>query len=157
MTVACTLREARSTDLDALVELLGLLFTLEADFAADARRQRDGLLQMLEGAKSRLVLVADTAGVVVGMATAQVVVSTAEGGPALLVEDVVVRPESRGQGIGKALLSRIEAWGLRLGATRLQLLADQGNAPSHAFYRACGFEPTNLVCLRRTLPQGSAG
>ena len=152
MTAACTLREARTTDLDALVELLGLLFTLEADFAVDARRQRDGLLQMLEGAKNRLVLVADLAGVVVGMATAQVVISTAEGGPSLLVEDVVVRPESRGQGIGRALLARIEAWGLRLGATRLQLLADKGNAPSHAFYRACGFTPTNLVCLRRTLP-----
>jgi GNAT superfamily N-acetyltransferase len=161
MTAACTLREARTADLDALVELLGLLFTLEADFAADARRQRDGLLQMLAGAKNRLVLVAtipgDGAGLVVGMATAQVVISTAEGGPALLVEDVVVRPESRGQGIGRALLARIEAWGLRLGATRLQLLADRGNAPSHAFYRACGFTPTNLVCLRRTLPQGSAG
>ncbi|MHC1700727.1 MAG: N-acetyltransferase family protein [Humidesulfovibrio sp.] len=164
MTAACTLREARTADLDALVELLGLLFTLEADFAAcatDTGRQRDGLLQMLEGAKNRMVLVAtipgDGAGVVVGMATAQVVISTAEGGPALLVEDVVVRPETRGLGIGRALLARIEAWGLRLGATRLQLLADRDNAPAHAFYRACGFTPTNLVCLRRTLPQGSAG
>ncbi|MDQ7835629.1 MAG: GNAT family N-acetyltransferase [Humidesulfovibrio sp.] len=152
MTAACTIREARTSDLDALVELLGMLFSLEADFAVDARRQRDGLLQMLEGAKNRLVLVADTAGVVVGMATAQVVVSTAEGGPSLLVEDVVVRPESRGLGIGRALLTRIEAWGTRLGATRLQLLADRDNAPSHDFYRACGFMPTNLVCLRRTLP-----
>jgi len=156
MTAACTLREARTTDLDALVELLGLLFTLEADFTADTRRQRDGLLRMLEGAKNRLVLVAtipgDEAGAVVGMATAQVVISTAEGGPALLVEDVVVRPETRGQGIGRALLARIEAWGLRLGATRLQLLADRDNAPAHAFYRACGFHPTNLVCLRRLPP-----
>jgi len=152
MPAACTIREARTTDLDALVELLGLLFALEADFAVNARRQESGLLQMLEGAKNRLVLVADAGGLVVGMATAQVVISTAEGGPALLVEDVVVRPEARGQGIGRALLARIEAWGTGLGATRLQLLADKGNAPSHAFYHACGFTPTNLVCLRRTLP-----
>jgi len=152
MPAACTIREARTTDLDALVELLGLLFALEADFAVNTRRQESGLLQMLEGAKNRLVLVADAGGLVVGMATAQVVISTAEGGPALLVEDVVVRPEARGQGIGRALLARIEAWGTGLGATRLQLLADKGNAPSHAFYHACGFTPTNLVCLRRTLP-----
>ncbi len=156
MTAACAIREARHQDLDALVELLGLLFALEADFAVDAARQQDGLRQMLAGAKNRLVLVAvtpgDNAGVVAGMATAQVVISTAQGGPALLVEDVVVRPGSRGQGIGRALLTRIEAWGTGLGATRLQLLADRDNAGAHAFYRACGFSPTNLVCLRRSLP-----
>lgn len=166
MPAAVTIREAAERDLDALVELLGLLFSLEADFAIDAVRQRRGLEQMLParpGARSggassagRLVLVADDAeaGRVVGMATAQVVVSTAEGGPALLVEDVVLRPEARGRGLGRALLERIEAWGRRLGATRLQLVADRDNAPALAFYAACGFHPTNLVCLRRTLAAG---
>ncbi|OGR35980.1 MAG: hypothetical protein A2051_12660 [Desulfovibrionales bacterium GWA2_65_9] len=156
MPAACTIREARNQDLDALAELLGLLFALEADFAVDAARQKAGLELLLQPGQPRLALVAvssdDGAGRILGMATAQVVVSTAEGGPALLVEDVVVRPGSRGQGIGKALLARIEAWGLRLGASRLQLLADRDNAGAHDFYRACGFEPTNLVCLRRTLP-----
>lgn len=152
MLAACTIREARTGDLDALVELLGLLFSLEADFAVDARRQRSGLEMMLTKGQARLLLVAETGGLVVGMATAQVVISTAEGGPALLVEDVVVRPEARGLGMGRALLARIEAWGQTLGATRLQLLADRSNAASHDFYRACGFQPTNLVCLRRVLP-----
>ena len=160
MTAACAIREARTTDLDALVELLGLLFALEADFAVDAGRQRDGLGRLLAGTKNGLVLVATipgegTADQVVGMATAQVVVSTSEGGPALLVEDVVVRPESRGHGIGRALLARIESWGAALGATRLQLLADRDNAPAHDFYRSCGFQSTNLVCLRRTLPRAT--
>lgn len=155
MPAACIIREAHRGDMDALTELLGLLFALETDFAAgaqDAARQRDGLELMLLGTQ-RLVLVAEDKGSVVGMATAQLVVSTAEGGPALLVEDVVVRPESRGRGIGRALLARIEAWGVGLGATRLQLLADRDNAPAFAFYRACGFAPTNLVCLRRSLPR----
>ncbi len=152
MTAAATIREARAGDLEALVELLGLLFALESDFAVDAARQRRGLTQLMNQGRNRLVLVAECAGAVVGMATAQVLVSTAEGGPALLLEDVVVRPEARGQGVGRALLASLETWGLGLGATRLQLLADTGNAPAQSFYRACGFHPTNLVCLRRSLP-----
>jgi ribosomal protein S18 acetylase RimI-like enzyme len=160
MPAAYTIREARTQDLDALVELLGMLFSIESDFAVDPERQRMGLMLML-GKGPRVVLVAASSddeasngkgGRVVGMATAQLLISTAEGGPALLVEDIVVRPEARGKGIGKALLARIEAWGLRLGATRLQLLADRHNTGSHSFYEACGFASTNLVCLRRVLP-----
>lgn len=155
MAAPCTIREARTEDLDDLVELLGLLFSIEADFAPDPERQREGLSLML-GKGPRVVLVAvssdDGTGRVIGMATAQVVISTAEGGPALLVEDVVVRPQARGRGIGKALITRIEAWGKRMGATRLQLLADRDNTGSHGFYEACGFSPTNLVCLRRLIP-----
>ena len=152
MTAACIIREARAGDLDALVELLGLLFSLESDFAPDAQRQRRGLTQLMTQGRNRLVLVAELSGSVVGMATAQVLVSTAEGGPALLLEDVVVRSEARGQGLGRALLTRLEDWGLALGATRLQLLTDKNNVSTLDFYRACGFHPTNLVCLRRCLP-----
>jgi len=152
MTAAAIIREARAGDLESLVELLGLLFALEADFAANAGRQRRGLALLMAQGGNRLVLVAERAGSVVGMATAQALISTAEGGPALLVEDVVVRPGERGLGIGRALLARLEAWGLDLGVTRLQLLADRDNAPAFEFYRACGFHPTNLVCLRRCLP-----
>lgn len=165
MTAAFTIREAREADMRELVELLGLLFGIESDFAPDAARQRAGL-SLLLGKGAGLVLAATAppaaaqdgpeAGCgparVVGMATAQVVVSTAEGGPALLVEDVVVRPEWRGRGVGRALLSRIERWGAALGATRLQLLADRHNTASHGFYASCGYASTNLVCLRRVLP-----
>ncbi|SNS02117.1 Ribosomal protein S18 acetylase RimI [Humidesulfovibrio mexicanus] len=165
MTAAFTIRQAREADMRELVELLGLLFGIESDFAPDAARQRAGL-SLLLGKGAGLVLAATARSGqpqdapvadcdperVVGMATAQVVVSTAEGGPALLVEDVVVRPQWRGRGVGRALLSRIEAWGIGLGATRLQLLADRHNTASHAFYASCGYASTNLVCLRRVLP-----
>lgn len=157
MTAAFTIRHAREADMDELVELLGLLFGIESDFTPDAARQRAGL-SLLLGKGAGLVLAA-TAPLadsrrerVVGMATAQVLVSTAEGGPALLVEDVVVRPRWRGRGVGRALLSRIEGWGAGLGATRLQLLADRHNTTSHGFYASCGYATTNLVCLRRVLP-----
>lgn len=155
MAAPCIVREARPEDLDALVELLGMLFSIESDFSADAGRQAAGLSLMLKPGQGRLVLVAaasdEGTGRVIGMATAQLLVSTAEGGPALLVEDVVVRPESRGRGVGRALIARIEDWGRRLGATRLQLLTDRDNDDAFSFYDHCGFSRTNLVCLRRSL------
>jgi ribosomal protein S18 acetylase RimI-like enzyme len=151
MRAAVTVREAEAKDLDALVGLLALLFAIETDFAVDAEKQRRGLCLLLAPGPGRLVLAAERDGAVVGMATAQTVISTAEGGPSLLIEDVVVREDCRGLGIGRALTSRIAAWGEGRGATRMQLLADARNAPAFGFYEACGFTPTNLVCLRRRL------
>jgi GNAT superfamily N-acetyltransferase len=143
------IRPASTHDLPALVRLLGVLFSLEADFSADEDRQRWGLALMLADRRSRMVLVADRAGTVVGMVTGQLVISTAEGGPSALVEDMVVEEAARGRGVGRALLEAVEAWAAEHGATRLQLLADRENAPALEFYRRSGWRPTQLVCLRR--------
>lgn len=142
-------RPANVADLDALVALLGVLFSIEADFRPDPARQRRGLARMLADPRARVVLVAEAAGRAVGMATAQLVVSTAEGGPSALVEDVVVEDAWRGRGVGRRLMGALEAWAAVRGATRLQLLADRGNAPALGFYARLGWRPTRLVCLRR--------
>ncbi len=95
------------------------------------------------------MLVAERAGAVIGMVTAQLVVSTAEGGASAWVEDMVVAAPERGRGVGRRLLEAIEAWATARGASRLQLLADRENAPALAFYARLGWSPTRLVCLRR--------
>lgn len=143
------LRPARPEDLDALVRLLAQLFALEQDFTPDEARQRRGLAMLLERPGSAAVLVAEKDGRVAGMVTAQLVVSTAEGALSALVEDMVVDEAERGGGLGRLLLHGIEAWAARLGATRLQLLADRDNAPALAFYARLGWSPTRLVALRR--------
>ena len=137
-------------DLESMVELLGELFRLEADFAANPKAQRRGLSLMLRPDPARVVLVAEEHGEAVGMATAQMVISTAEGAPSALVEDVVVRPGCRGRGLGRALLDGIAGWAARRGAPRMHLLCDRDNAPALDFYAACGWSPTRLVCIRRT-------
>jgi GNAT superfamily N-acetyltransferase len=83
------------------------------------------------------------------MVTAQLVVSTAEGGPSALVEDMVVDGAERGAGLGRSLLEAVEEWSRRRGATRLQLLADRENTPALRFYERLGWSGTRLVCLRR--------
>jgi GNAT superfamily N-acetyltransferase len=142
-------RAARPGDLEAMVRLLGELFSIEADFQPDAARQRRGLALLLEDPTRCALLVAERAGVVVGMVTAQLVVSTAEGAPSALVEDMVVAARERGHGVGGALLRAVEGWAAARGATRLQLLADRDNAPALAFYGRMGWRPTALVCWRR--------
>src|SRR5512141_824012 len=117
-----TIRPAAPADLEALVRLLSVLFSIEADFRPDAERQRRGLARMLEDPERRLVLVAEEDGAVVGMVTVQLVVSTAEGGDAGLLEDMIVDAAHRGRGVGRRLLAAAEAWARARGATRLQLL-----------------------------------
>ena len=133
-----------------MVGLLDLLFAIEADFRPDPARQRQGLALLLDDGRAR-VLVAEWADGVVGMCTGQLVVSTAEGGPALLVEDVVVDPDHRGRGVGSALLAALTDWARGHGVRRLQLLADGNNGPALAFYDRLGWRATALVCRRLTL------
>lgn len=143
------IRGATAADLEALARLLALLFALEPDFRPDPARQRRGLERLLAEPGGRAVLVAERAGAVIGMVTGQEVCSTAEGGPAIWVEDLVVDPGARRGGVGARLLAAIEAWGRGRGATRLQLVADRENDAALAFYARLGWRRTRLVCLHR--------
>lgn len=86
---------------------------------------------------------------VVGMCTAQILISTAEGGMVALVEDMVVDARYRGMGIGRQLMSAIEGWAQKRRISRLQLLADRTNFSALDFYDKMGWRPTQLICLRR--------
>lgn len=144
------IRDALPDDLDIMVRLLQELFSIEADFAVDEKRQRRGLALMLDGCgKHRCVKVAEADGHVVGMCTAQILISTAEGGMVALVEDMVVDARYRGMGVGRQLMSAMEAWAQKRDITRLQLLADRTNFSALDFYDKMGWCPTQLICLRR--------
>jgi GNAT superfamily N-acetyltransferase len=97
------------------------------------------------------VFVAEKDGEIIGMCSVQVLISTAEGGPVGLVEDVIVRREYRGRGIGSRFLSEITAWCNARNISRLQLLADVDNARAKKFYAGSGWTCTRLLCMRRML------
>jgi ribosomal protein S18 acetylase RimI-like enzyme len=147
--MAVQFRRATPDDLEALIGLLNLLFSLEADFEPNPAKQRDGLTLMLERAEERCVMIAEESGAVIGMGTAQLLVSTAEGGMVALIEDLVVQSEYRGRGIGKRLLSSIESWALAKGARRLELLADRNNHLALGFYDQLNWRRTQLICLHK--------
>lgn len=135
-------------DLDSLVELLKALFCIEEDFQFDVLRQRRGLEMMLANPQG-CILVAEENAQVIGMCTGQLTISTAEGGYGVLVEDVVVRKDYRGLGVGTLLVNGIAEWAGSKNISRLQLLADNKNVPAFHFYKSIGWKKTNLICLRK--------
>ncbi|MGD8909401.1 MAG: GNAT family N-acetyltransferase [Chromatiales bacterium] len=142
------IRPAQYTDIEALLHLLEALFSIEQDFTPDREKQRRGL-EMLLQAPEAYVVVAEHTGEIAGMATLQLLISTAEGAPSGLIEDVVVDESHRGQGIGEALMNHLITWVEKKGVTRLQLLADRDNQPALEFYRKQGWETTSLIALRK--------
>jgi GNAT superfamily N-acetyltransferase len=150
MTPEIDIREAVSGDVDCLIPLLKELFSIEADFCFNEDLQRRGLTMMLEPSENRCILIASAGNWIIGMASIQTLISTAEGGLSGIVEDVVVTSEWRGKGIGCCLLEAIEVWAHTKGLKRIHLLADATNTPALEFYRNSGWMTTQLICLRKT-------
>lgn len=142
---------ASEADIPELIELLGVLFSIEQDFTPDPEKQRRGLTALLASPAGHIAIARDENARAVGMASAQLVISTAEGAPSAWIEDVVVREDWRGQGLGRALLDAVVAWARSQGAVRAQLLADLDNAPALAFYDRLDWQPTRLGARRLML------
>src|SRR3989338_10923337 len=142
---------AEHSDLDQVADLLAELFTLESDFRPDREKQLRGLRLILDNpALGRLFVLRDC-GRVAGMANALITVSTAEGCRVAVLEDVIIRSEYRGKGLGRRLVEHVLVWAKTEGMTRATLLADRDNEAALDFYRRLGFEHSHMVVLRRRL------
>ena len=67
--------------------------------------------------------------------------STFEGRPGIYLEDLFVRPEVRGLGLGKALLARLAALAVERDCARLEWSVLDWNTPAIDFYKALGAVP----------------
>jgi GNAT superfamily N-acetyltransferase len=140
---------AAAADLPQLADLLAELFTLESDFKPDREKQLRGLRLILDNpALGRLFVLRDGERVL-GMANALITVSTAEGARVLLLEDVIVRAEQRGNGLGKKLVRHVLDWASAQGITRVTLLADRENKTARDFYRKLGFADSHMRVMRK--------
>lgn len=136
-------------DIEQLLPLLKALFSLEKDFEFEPEKARSALSALIGDVSRSCVLVARAEGSVVGMCSAQLVISTAQGAPSAWVEDVVVADAYRGMGVGESLLSELEDWCRQQGALRMQLVADCDNHSGLGFYRHTGWDNTNLKVLKK--------
>lgn len=84
--------------------------------------------------------IAEWCGEAAGFAVWFVNFSTFSGRPGIYLEDLFVRPELRGNGIGKALLVHLARECAANGWSRLQWSVLDWNTPSIAFYKSLGAE-----------------
>lgn len=90
-------------------------------------------------------LLVDTTGdqkeLTVGFALYFFTFSTFEGKPTLYLEDLFVKPEYRGRGIGKALLIKLAKIALEKDCARMEWSVLDWNKPSIEFYKSIGAQP----------------
>ncbi len=136
MTVA--VRPATRADLPLVAQLIRDLAAYEK-LSHAVRFDEATLAEHLFGPRSMAeVLVAELDGVGQGFALFFHNFSTFEGKPGIYLEDLYVRPEARGAGLGKALLQALAGLAIARGCARLEWSVLDWNAPSIAFYRSLG-------------------
>jgi GNAT superfamily N-acetyltransferase len=144
-----TYSEARMADIADLVHLLSVLFSIEKDFNPDVSKQQKGLELLLKNDVTATIQVArNAAGKAIGMVSAQLVISTAQGAASAWVEDMVIDGAYREHGIGKKLLQNALTWAKNKGATRAQLLVDIENTDALGYYQHLNWESTQLQARR---------
>ena len=136
MTVA--VRPATRADLPLVAQLIRDLAAYEK-LSHAVRFDEATLAEHLFGPRPMAeVLVAELDGMGQGFALFFHNFSTFEGKPGIYLEDLYVRPEARGAGVGKALLQALAGLAIARGCARLEWAVLDWNAPSIAFYRSLG-------------------
>ena len=142
---------ATNDDIPQLCELLNFLFSQEAEFQPDGKLQAAGLRQIIDFPERGQILVLRDGESIIGMVNLLFTVSTALGGRVAILEDMVVRPQYRGNGAGHMLLEAAIGWVKSSGCRRITLLTDGANDSAQKFYRKHGFTISAMVPMRLVL------
>lgn len=135
------IRHATPDDAPTIVTLIRELAVYEK-LEEFAKATPDDLRLHLFGPQPRAeALIAEVNAAPVGFALFFTTFSTFRGRPSLYLEDVFVRPEHRGQGLGKALLAAVANRAVERGCKRMEWAVLDWNAPAIGFYRALGAKP----------------
>jgi GNAT superfamily N-acetyltransferase len=135
-------------DLPSLAELLMDLFTHESDFRPDYNNQMRGLRLILEQPSRGRIFVLRSANRIIGMINLLFTISTAEGGFVIVLEDLIIDKNFRGQGMGSELLMYALDYVRQKGFLRITLLTDRISAGSLSFFEKHGFQRSDMVPMR---------
>lgn len=140
-----SIRSATSDDLSLIAQFIRDLADYER-LAHEVRFDEAALGERLFGQSAggrpyAEVLIGEVDGVAQGFALFFHNFSTFEGKPGIYLEDLFVRPEARGAGLGKAFLQRLAKLAVERDCARLEWWVLDWNEPAIRFYKALGAKP----------------
>jgi GNAT superfamily N-acetyltransferase len=141
MTETITIRPARRDDVPLVLQFIRDLARyerLEHEVEAGEAQLAEALFGEHRYAE---VVFACSDGAPVGFALFFHNFSTFKGRPGIYLEDLYVRPEARGRGIGRRLLAHLAQTAVARRCARLEWAVLDWNEPSIGFYRSLGAVP----------------
>lgn len=151
-----TMRPATSSDAPLILQFIRELAEYERA-PNDAVATEEELRAVLFGARPAAeVLLAFAKEQPVGFAVYFFNFSTWLGRPGLYLEDLFVRPETRGRGYGRALLQRLAQIAQERGCGRMEWAVLNWNDPAIQFYRKLGAKPMDDWTVFRLTGEGIA-
>ncbi len=138
-----TVRNAVPADIPIILGLIKELAEYEK-LAGEVTATEDLLKENLFGPKKYAeVLIAEYKGKPAGQALFFHNFSTFLGKPGIYLEDIYVKPELRGKGIGKILLMEVVKLAKKRNCGRVEWVVLDWNEPSINFYKSLGAVPMN--------------
>jgi GNAT superfamily N-acetyltransferase len=150
------IRPALENDLPVILAFIRELAEYEKlshEYNPDAERMRNDLFGDRPAAE---VLIAEWNGAPAGFALFFQNYSTFLGKPGLYLEDLFVRPEFRGKGIGNALLVRLAKIARDRDYGRMEWSVLDWNEPAIAFYKGLGAVPIDEWTVYRLTDEAIA-
>jgi len=148
------IRDATISDVPIILHLIRDLATYERapnDVVATEQGLREVLFGPEPSAKVVLIFEGEEA---IGFAVYFFNFSTWLGRPGLYLEDLFVKPETRGRGYGRALLVHLAKIARDHGCGRMEWAVLDWNEPAIQFYRKLGATPLEDWTVFRLTPDG---
>jgi GNAT superfamily N-acetyltransferase len=133
-----SIREARQEDAALIVQFIRDLAEYEREPQAAVVTEEDIIRDGFSADRKFWVLIAEWSDEPVGFAFYFFNYSTWIGRPGLYLEDLFVRPEARGKGIGKALLAKLAQIAVEKGCYGMRWQVLDWNQPAIDFYDSLG-------------------
>ncbi|WAM33482.1 GNAT family N-acetyltransferase [Caldicellulosiruptor morganii] len=134
--------QIRLADENDVKEIMELLRELDSEHLISEDQLKKKLVRLQESSFSKVyvVILSDEKPVIVGTFTLYILENIGHGGASLaILENVVVRPEYRKQGIGRYMILKAIEIAKENGCYKLMLSSNEKRTEAHKFYENLGF------------------